>query len=155
LVDTLTYLPPDSLQAQRVSAILKEFAAALVKYQSDSGLWHQVVDRADSYEETSATGAISYYLARAVRQGLLPEDPYRKFAVKAIQGVQRMRISAEGDVYGGCLGTPPLPSAEDYMNRETPLNDGHAVAAVLYGAAGILLLDGKGAIPGWKESNSR
>lgn len=140
LVESLGYLPPGSREHQQVAAMLTELAQALLPYQDADGLWHQVVDRPDSYQETSSTAFISYYLARSVRQGLLPVHPYRQASSRAFEALARMKISAEGVVYGTCERTPPLPSVEDYLRRNTPLNDPHGVAAVLLSAAGQLLV---------------
>jgi hypothetical protein len=140
LVETLTYLTPGSHEATRVEKILREFSATLMRYQDGSGFWRQVVDRSDSYEETSATGLISYYLSRAVQQRLLPEKPYREAARNAFEAIAASKVSADGDVYGGSKTTPPLPSTADYLSWETPVNDGHAVAAVIFSAAGQIAL---------------
>lgn len=143
LVETMTYLPPNSPQANRVMPILEELAAALLKHQDKDGFWHQVIDRPDSYQETSATGLISYYLARAVEQKLLPERPYRAAALNAFEAIARSKASADGTVYGGSETTPPMPSTVDYMNRKTPPDDAYAAAAVIYSAVGKLLLEQK------------
>lgn len=148
LVESLTYLPPASREHQEVAAVLTDLAQALARYQDEQGFWHQVVDRPDSYAETSATAFISYYFARAVHQGLLPDQPYRQASARAFEALTKERISAEGVVYGTCERTPPLPSLEDYLRRSTPLNDPHGVAAVLLSAAGQLFMTGKGAVPG-------
>jgi rhamnogalacturonyl hydrolase YesR len=146
LVEALTYLPPDSPEALRATEILKEMAATLVTYQDSTGFWRQVVDRPESYEETSATGLISYYLARAVRQKFLPEQPYRAAAIKSYEALARSKVSADGTVYGGSIGTPPLPSVDDYLGWKRRINDSHAVAAVLLSAAGRILIDGNGSM---------
>jgi rhamnogalacturonyl hydrolase YesR len=147
LVEALTYLPPGSTWAQRVSTMLKEIAEPLVTYQDKMGFWHQVIDRPESYQETSATGMLSYYLARAVRQQFLPEEPYRAASMRALEGILKNKVSADGAVYGGSRSTLPQPRIEDYYTWETPLNDPHGVAAVILSVAGRWLLDGKGRVP--------
>jgi rhamnogalacturonyl hydrolase YesR len=140
MIEALTYLPPGSAEANRVEKILRELSATLIKYQDPDGFWHQVVDRADSYAETSATGLISHSFARAIQQRLLPEEPYRRAARTAFEAIAIHVVSAAGDVYGGSKTTPPLPSTDDYMAWETPVNDGHAVAATIFAAAGQIEL---------------
>jgi unsaturated rhamnogalacturonyl hydrolase len=141
MVDALTYLPPGSAEANRVEKILRELSETLLRYQDPDGFWHQVLDRADSYAETSVTGLISHSFARAIRQGLLPVEPYRRAARTAFEAIAAHRVSAAGDVYGGSKTTPPLPSTADYMEWETPVNDGHAVAATIFAAAGQIELE--------------
>jgi amidase len=145
LVESLSYLPPGSREHQQAVALLNDLAQSLLRYQDAQGFWHQVVDHPDSYKETSATAFISYYFARAVWQGLLPEDPYREASAKAFTALTREKISADGVVYGTCERTPPLATVEAYLQRSTPLNDPHGVAAVLLSASGQLLMTGSGA----------
>lgn len=143
LVDTLTYLPPNSNEAHRLGMYLREVAEALLKYQDEMGFWHQVVDRKDSYQETSATGMIAYYIARAIRQNLLPATDYHDAAVKAINGVMKHKVSRIGVVYGACKSQIPQPSDEGYLNWDTPVNDPHGVAGVVLSAAAKPLLEGR------------
>jgi hypothetical protein len=143
LVESLSYLPPDSREHQQVAAVLIDLARSLLPYQDAQGFWHQVVDRPDSFQETSSTAFISYYFARAVRQGLLPEKPYRQASAKAFEALMREKISADGVVYGTSVMTPPLATVEEYLQRNTRVNDPHGVAAVLLSAAGQLLTAGK------------
>lgn len=143
LVETLSYLPRESKEHKQVSDVLLEFSQSLVRYQDTKGFWHQVVDRPESYQETSSTAFISYYFARAVNQKLLPEQPYRRSSVTAFQALTREKISADGVVYGTSEMTPPLQSPEQYFKRNTPTNDPHGVAAVLLSASGQLLITKK------------
>lgn len=141
LVETLTYLPPDSPEFNQVSGILHETAYALLRYQDRQGFWHQVVDHPESYPETSSTGLIAYYYARAIHQGFLPRKPFARASKKAFVALAKHKVSSSGAVYGGVKATPPLPSIERYLLREAPVQDPHAVAAVIFSAAGQLLLD--------------
>jgi len=146
LLESLSYLPGASREHKQVAAVLSDLAQSLVRYQDSQGFWHQVVDRPESYQETSSTAFISYYLARAVRQGLLPEKPYRLVSAKAFEALTRDKISVDGVVYGACELTPPLATVEEYLRRRTPVNDPHGVAAVLFSAAGQLLVNGRGPV---------
>jgi len=59
--------------------VLTQLRAALngvARYQSGSGLWHQMVDRNDSYLETSATAMFTYGLAHAVNEGWISPTTY-------------------------------------------------------------------------------
>lgn len=140
LVETLAVLPAQSPERLEVRAILLRLATALLRYQDSKGLWHQVVDEPDSYSETSASGMISGYLARAVHQGDLPTIPFALASRRAWQGLLASKIAADGTVYGGVRDTPPLPAVDSYRQRITPVNDPHAIAAVIIAATGQVLL---------------
>jgi unsaturated rhamnogalacturonyl hydrolase len=96
----------------------KEFArlatAVLAAQDKASGLWHTVMDRTDSYLETSASAMFLYALAEAHREGLLKLDDadvlQRTWAALAKQ------LSDEGRVIGVSGGTGP-GDYESYASR--------------------------------------
>ena len=49
-------------------------AQGVAAVQSGSGLWHQLLDKPDSYLETSASAMFTYAIARGVNRKA-PEDP--------------------------------------------------------------------------------
>ncbi len=88
---------------------LREQAESLKKYQAENGMWHTLVDDADSYVEASATCGFAYGILKAVRDGLL-EKSYLQVAEKALPAVLDC-ISDTGVVNQVSYGTP--------MGRET------------------------------------
>ncbi len=81
----------------------------LVKYQSEGGMWHTVINDTDSYVEASATCGIGYGILKAVHLGLV--DPsYEEYARKALAPVLEC-IDEEGVLHQVSYGTP--------MGRET------------------------------------
>ncbi|WP_232281017.1 glycoside hydrolase family 88 protein [Novosphingobium nitrogenifigens] len=141
LVETLMAMPPQSREAEMVKPVLRQFGWDLLRFQDADGLWHEVVDEPSSYAETSATGMISYYFARAVVEGDLPEVPFAAAARRAYAGLLQRKVAADGRVFGGVRDTPPQPETDDYRHRMTPMNDLHGVAAVIMSATGQVLLD--------------
>lgn len=69
-----------------------------------TGLWHTLLDDADSYLETSASAAIAYGLLKGIRLGLLPASCETN-ACKALDGVIS-QIGPDGIVGGVSYGTP-------------------------------------------------
>lgn len=83
----------------------KEQCQALKELQDpETGLWHTLLDHADSYLETSASAAIAYGLLKGVRLGLLSNE-YAACARKAAEGVLSM-VAEDGTVRGVSYGTP-------------------------------------------------
>ncbi len=76
LVDTLPYYPPHDPGRETLLTILRSEASAVVRYQDvDTGLWFQVMDKANApcnYPESSASCMFVYALAKGVRLGYLP-----------------------------------------------------------------------------------
>ncbi len=137
--DLLDRLPPDHPQRDRLLALLRRHVDGIVRYQSPGGLWHQVLDRDDSYLETSASAMFTYTIARAVDHGWL-EPRYAAYARRGWAGV-RTRIRADGQVEGVCTGTNVSDKLQDYYERPTPLNDPHGLGTVLLAGAEMLRLE--------------
>lgn len=90
LVDTLDFIPPERADIRsELSDMTRELADALLKYQSEDGVWFQIVDRPDAagnYKESSASAMFTYMLVKGVTDGVLP-DSYRAAAMKSYDGL--------------------------------------------------------------------
>jgi len=90
LVDILDVIPEDQAGLREtLLAIIPELADSLVKYQDETGTWFQIVDMpgaAGNYREASASAMFTYFLAKAVNRGYLP-DTYTAAARKAWSGL--------------------------------------------------------------------
>jgi rhamnogalacturonyl hydrolase YesR len=113
----------------------------IVKVQSDSGLWHQLLDNPNSYLETSCSAMFIYAIARGVTKGYI-HPRFEAVARRGWEGV-RSRIHPDGMIEGVCAGTGVSDVLEDYLSRPTPLNDVHGTGAVLLAGAEILTLKEK------------
>lgn len=115
LVGTLEALPEGHPDGPRIRSVLKRQVAALVRLQDGSGHWRTVVDRSDSYLETSIAAFLCAALTRGVRGGLLPAL-YLDVAERAWSAVVRS-IDTQGVLSGVSQATPP-GDAEHY--RQVP-----------------------------------
>lgn len=122
---------------------LCDHLAALAPHQDGDGMWHQVVDRPDSYAELTATCMIAYAIAVALDEGWVQEDGWRARLETAWSAVKR-HVSSDGRTFVNvCTGTGKQPSLEDYYLREAILGpDGRAAAMVMLLAS--KLLEGQG-----------
>ena len=103
-------------EAADLAAVHLQHLGALAGFQDDSGLWHQLIDEPGTYLEHSATTMIGYPLARGLRAGWLPENPWRKVATRAWEGAAA-RIGTGGELDQVCVGTGPLDSRQAYVER--------------------------------------
>lgn len=119
--DLLTYMPQNHPLRQKVIQNFKMQATGVARYQGTNGLWHQVLDKVDSYEEITGTAMFTFGIARGVKNGWLHPD----FIYVAEQGLRGMmkKITPEGDVTSICVGTGIMPSLQYYYNRPTQEND--------------------------------
>ena len=63
--ELLDVLPEDYPQRAKVMDYFRAHVRGVTALQSGEGLWHQLLDRNDSYLETSATAIYVYCLAHA------------------------------------------------------------------------------------------
>jgi len=137
-VELLDRLPPDHPERDALLALFRRHVAGLARYQDTSGLWHQLLDRPDSYLETSATAMFTYAIARGVERGYL-DASWAAVARRGWAGVLT-RIRPDGQIEGTCAGTGVSDDLADYYGRPTPLNDVHGVGPVLLAGMEILRL---------------
>ena len=112
--EALSHLGADG--TQDLAAAHLEHLSALARHQDESGLWRQLVDAPETYLEHSATTMIGVALARGLRDGLLPADPWRFVAERAWDGAAA-RIGPDGELDQVCVGTGPLESRREYVER--------------------------------------
>ena len=95
--------------------------SGVCRYQGANGLWHQLLDKTDSYDEVTGTAMFTFAIARGVKQGWIHKD----FIYVAEQGLKGIlsKMSAEGDLEAICVGTGIMPSLTYYYNRPTQKND--------------------------------
>ncbi len=110
-------------------ALYQGFVEAIVAHQGLGGMWHQLLNRPDSYEETSATAMFIYALSQGVQRGWL--DPqYREAIHRGYDGLSRM-ISLAGNINNISPGSSTKSSEEDYLDTSPQSNDDHCVGPVM------------------------
>jgi unsaturated rhamnogalacturonyl hydrolase len=137
-VDLLDKLPLEHPKRDTLLALLQRHILGLARYQSGNGLWHQLLDKTDSFLETSCTAMFTYAIVRAVKKGYI-EKRYLSIAEKGWEGIVS-KIHVDGQIEGVCTGTGVSDNLVDYYNRPTPLNDVHGIGAVLLAGSEIILL---------------
>ncbi|WP_282935853.1 glycoside hydrolase family 88 protein [Paenibacillus sp. RC67] len=89
-----------------IEGSLRDQLAALVRLQSESGLWHTVLNDPSSYTETSGSAGIA---AALISSGKM----YNKYVNKSVTGILS-RIDEDGSVRGVSAGTAVMRDAEGY-----------------------------------------
>jgi rhamnogalacturonyl hydrolase YesR len=122
--------------------VLQQFKAhvkGLASYQSGKGFWHQLLDREDSYLETSATAIYTYCIAHAINKGWLDAATYAPMAMLAWNAVTT-KVNAEGQVEGTCVGTGMSFEPMFYYYRPVNVYAAHGYGPVLLAGAEIYQL---------------
>jgi len=138
-VELLDVLPADYPAREEILAKLRRHVAGLAERQDKTGFWHQLVDRNDSYLETSATAIYAYCIARAVNKGWLDAKAYGPMAVLAWNAVST-QVTEQGQVAGTCVGTGMGFDPAFYYYRPISNFAAHGYGPVLLAGAEIYRL---------------
>jgi unsaturated rhamnogalacturonyl hydrolase len=139
LVELLDVLPADHPNRAAVIDLLRAHVRGLAARQSGSGFWHQLLDRDDSYLETSATAIYAYAMARAIDRGWIDPVAYGPAVVLAWNAVAT-KVNAQGQVEGTCVGTGMGFDPAFYYYRPTSPFAAHGYGPVLLAGAEMLRL---------------
>ena len=142
MVELLEVLPKDHPGYEPVLAQLRAHIKGLASYQGGQGLWHQLIDRNDSYLETSATAIYTYSIAKAINNGWVDKQAYGPAVLLAWNAVAK-NVNEKGQVEGTCVGTGMGFDPAFYYYRPVSVYAAHGYGPVLLaGAEMISLLKG-------------
>ncbi len=129
MAEALLRLPKNHPLYQAIRERFRLHVEGLVTIQDGSGMWHQVLDQPQSYEETSCTAMFVLALARGVRNGWI-EPKYHAYAVRGWEALRR-GIDNDGTVHGICGGTELGTTLDFYFERPTFAHDPRGLGAVI------------------------
>jgi unsaturated rhamnogalacturonyl hydrolase len=131
----LEVLPDDHPDRRTTLELFKAYCHGLAKLQSGSGFWHQLLDRNDSFLETSATAMFTFALAHGINQGWLRADVFGPVALQGWNAVTT-KVNTKGQVEGTSAGTSMAFDAAFYYER--PVGTGsHGYGSVLLAGAAM------------------
>jgi unsaturated rhamnogalacturonyl hydrolase len=139
ITELLTQLPESHPDRAFVLELYKKHVQGLAAYQSGKGFWHQLLDRPDTYLETSATAIFTYSIAKGINQGWLDYEAFGPMVVLAWEAVAT-QITPEGRVTGTCVGTGMGFDPAFYYYRPVSPYAAHSYGPVLLAGAEILQL---------------
>lgn len=138
--ELLDVLPENHPGRNAVLQQFKDLVKGLAGYQSGSGFWHQLLDKTDSYLETSATAIYAYCIAHACNKGWIDPMTYGPMSILAWNAVST-KINDKGQVEGTCVGTGMAFDPAFYYHRPVNVFAAHGYGpAILAGAEIIELL---------------
>jgi len=125
IAEVLSVLPKDHPLYQKVLAIARAQIDGLVKLQSPSGLWHQVLDHPELSwgTETSCSAQFTYAIARGMNKGWLDRSylPVVKRSFPALTDTSR--ISLAGDILKVSASTSIGQDLNYYNTRKVEIDD--------------------------------
>jgi len=139
MVELLEVLPADYAGRDQVLDLLKRHIRGLANYQSPFGFWHQLIDKTDSYLETSATAIYTYAIARAINRGYIDEQVYGPMVCLAWNAVAS-KVTEKGQVEGTCVGTGMGFDPAFYYYRPINVFAAHGYGPVMLAGAEMIEL---------------
>ena len=107
--------------------------------QGKDGFWHQLLDRNDSYEESSCTAIYTYCIAHAINQGWISALAYGPAVQLAWHAVEAS-IDAQGRFMNTCVGTGMGFDPAFYMYRPVSTAAAHGYGPAIWAGAEMLRL---------------
>ena len=138
-VELLDVLPENHPGRSFVLQQLKDHINGLLRYQDGTGFWHQLLDRNDSYLETSATAIYAYCIAHAANKGWIDPMTYAPAAILAWNAVTT-KVNAQGQVEGTCVGTGMAFDPAFYYHRPVNVYAAHGYGPVILAGAEVYQL---------------
>jgi unsaturated rhamnogalacturonyl hydrolase len=137
LAETLSAMPANDPLRPKLIEILTRQIEGLKKVQAENGMWRQVLDKNELWDETSCTAMFAYGIARAVNRGWI-DSSNMEVARKAFAGIAK-NVTEDGVIKGTCQGTNIGKDLDYYVKRPRPDDDLHGRGPVLLAGTEILL----------------
>lgn len=132
----LDFLPEGHPKREEILEMYRKHAAGLAALQGIDGFWHQLLDRPETYEETSATAIFAYALAHGVNEGWLEATTYGPVAQLAWEAVST-KINGKGEVEGVCVGTGMGFDPAFYAYRPVSVKAAHGYGPAIWAGAEV------------------
>lgn len=148
MTELMRTLPVEHPQRAAILASYRTMMATLLPNQAPSGLWRQLVDRAEVWEESSGSAMFAFAMITGVKQGWLPASEYGPAARRAWIALVA-QLDANANVQHVCVGTGKAATEPGvgtdsaaqyryYVARPTRTGDLHGQAPMLWAAAALL-----------------
>ncbi len=137
MTELLRALPKDNPDRSRIMQGYKTMMASLLKYQSENGMWRQLVDDTASWAETSCTGMFTFAMITGVKNGWLDKKIYGAAARKAWLALVTY-INDKAEITDVCEGTGKKNDRQYYLDRKRITGDFHGQAPLLWCVSALL-----------------
>ncbi len=104
---------------------------SLLNYQTEEGMWRQLVDVDSSWVETSSSAMFGYAFIVGVKKGVLPGKDFKPAYEKAWLSLVDY-ITDDGKISDVCVGTGQSLDINYYLDRPTVIGDLHGQAPMLW-----------------------
>jgi rhamnogalacturonyl hydrolase YesR len=113
---TLTDFPKDHPGYAAFLQSYRQLMEKLAPYQTEDGMWKEVIDYPGAYEEFSATAMIATSMLRGIRNGWIDARTYQPRVDNAWRAI-KARVGPNGLLLDVCESTNKQNTLDDYLHR--------------------------------------
>lgn len=135
--ELLRSLPEDHPKRARILEGYRKMMAGLLANQMDTGMWRQLIDKPESWPETSGTAMFAFAMVTGVKNGWLDEKTYGPPARKAWLALVGF-LDENANLREVCIGTDKGFSEQFYLDRPRTAGDLHGQSPMLWTASALL-----------------
>lgn len=139
MTELLRCLPKDSEYRPRILKGYHKMMKSLKEFQTEEGMWRQLLDQPDCWIETSGSAMFTYAFIEGIKNGWLDAEEYAPVARKAWMAMVAY-VNENGDVRNVCTGTNKKNDKQYYYDRKRNVGDYHGQAPYLWCAVALTQL---------------
>ncbi len=139
ITEVLNVLPKNHKDRKSILDLYYKHIQGLAALQSGTGFWHQLLDKSDTYLETSATAIFTYSIVKGINNGWLDYEAFGPMALLAWEALST-KIDEEGKIHGTCVGTGMGLDPAFYYYRPVSPYAAHSYGPMLLAGAEIIKL---------------
>jgi len=138
MAELLSVLPEDYKNRDKILHLYRSMICSLASLQDGDGFWHNLLDKNDTYTETSCTAMFTFAIAKGINEGWI-NHVYGPVALTGWNAV-KTRVLENGAVDGSCEGTTFAHDNSYYYHRGKSIFATHGYGPVLYAGAEMIKL---------------
>ncbi len=126
----LDEMPDNHPKRKELIDLLEKQIVGVSRYQNANGMWNQLLDKSESYDESSITAMYVYGIAKAVNNKWI-DAGYAPMAETAWKALKETQITADGKFSNVCVGTGITDDLPFYYNRPVGDNEKHGLGLII------------------------
>jgi rhamnogalacturonyl hydrolase YesR len=138
MAEVLEVVPEGYPGRDKVLHLYRSMIRSLAGLQNGSGFWHNMLDKTDTYLETSCTAMFTFSIAKGINEGWI-NHVYGPVALTGWNAI-KTNIWKNGAVDGTCEGTTFAHDNTYYYHRPKSIHATHGYGPVLYAGAEMIRL---------------
>jgi rhamnogalacturonyl hydrolase YesR len=137
MAELLRSMPKNDRRRARIMHSYLKMMAVLLRYQAQDGMWRQLLDHPESWEESSCTAMFTFAMITGVKNGWLKDKAYAQAARKGWLALVS-NLEPNGDLKDICEGTGKKNDLQYYLTRARGSGDLHGQGPLLWCASALL-----------------